>query len=155
MTIHYTGVPNRFGFADWQRGKGDDSTWAGGMCACVHALIHHFCGPVLKGSRPGSGPWGWGPLHHTLHPNADIDRWYLPPRNGGRGLLKIKQTVEEEKHTLVDYIKDSQEQALMQIKHWNLLNVQERKHEYWNNVMKTRTKCWQGKVLCSQFQIYR
>ena len=36
--------------------------------------------------------------HHTLHPQSDIDRLYLVRRTGGRGLLQIRQTVEEEIH---------------------------------------------------------
>ena len=34
--------------------------------------------------------------HRTLHPQSDIDRLYLLQRIGGRGLLQIRQTVEEE-----------------------------------------------------------
>lgn len=43
---------------------------------------------------------------------SDIDRLYMPSRNRHRGLLQITQTVEEKKHALADYLKDSQEQGL-------------------------------------------
>lgn len=36
------------------------------------------------------------------------------------------QTNKEEKHVLADYIKDSQQQALMHIKKGSLLNIQEK-----------------------------
>ena len=39
---------------------------------------------------------------HTLHPLSDIDRLYLPRRIWGRGLLQIRQTVEEEIRNLVN-----------------------------------------------------
>lgn len=36
-------------------------------------------------------------------------------------LLQVKQIILEEQHALADYGKDSQEQALIQVKNWNLL----------------------------------
>ena len=50
--------------------------------------------------------------HHTLHPQSDLNRLYLPRQAGGRGLLQIKQTVEEEKRALNDYIKNCTVHAL-------------------------------------------
>ena len=46
--------------------------------------------------------------HHALHAHNDVDRLYLPRQAGGRGLLQIRQTVEEEKRALNDYIKTAQ-----------------------------------------------
>ena len=39
--------------------------------------------------------------HHALHPQSEIDRLYLPRQAGGRGLLQIRQTIEEEKRALL------------------------------------------------------
>ena len=50
--------------------------------------------------------------HHTLHPQSDVDRLYLPRQAGGRGLLQIRQTAEKEKRALNDYIKNNTEHAL-------------------------------------------
>ena len=47
--------------------------------------------------------------NHALHPQSDVDRLYLPRQTGGRGLLQVKQTVEEEKRALNDYIKNRTE----------------------------------------------
>lgn len=58
------------------------------------------------------------------------------------------QTVKEERLALADYVKGNQEQA--QVKIWNLLNEQERKHEYQNNALKC-TEYWQEKALYNQF----
>lgn len=43
-------------------------------------------------------------------------------------LLQVEQTVKEGKDALAAYIKDIQEQILMQVKNWNwnLLNMQEK-----------------------------
>lgn len=56
-------------------------------------------------------------------------------------LFQVKQTVEEEHHALADYVKDSHEQTLLQVKYWNLLSVQETKLGYRNKVMKTKAEC--------------
>lgn len=40
-----------------------------------------------------------------------------------QSLLQVKQTVKEAKHALVDFVKDNQEQMLIQVKNWNLLKV--------------------------------
>jgi len=42
--------------------------------------------------------------NHTLHPQSDIERLYLPRKKGGRGLLQVKQTVEEEKQALKENV---------------------------------------------------
>ena len=46
--------------------------------------------------------------HHALHPQSGVDRLYLPRQAGARGLSQIRQTVEEEKRALIDYIKIAQ-----------------------------------------------
>lgn len=61
--------------------------------------------------------------------------------------MQVKQTIKEERHSLVDYVNDSQGQACMQVKNGNFLNAQERKHEYQNYVIKTQTESWQGKTV--------
>ena len=65
--------------------------------------------------------------HHALHPQNDVDRLYLPKQAGGRGLLQIGQTVEEEKRALNDYIKNSTEHALKAVSEEELLKVNESK----------------------------
>ena len=61
--------------------------------------------------------------HHALHPQSDVDRLYLPRQAGGRGLLQIRQTVEEKKRGLNDYIKNSIEHALKADSNEKLLKV--------------------------------
>lgn len=60
-----------------------------------------------------------------------------------QGFTSSQQTVKTEKHALADYIKVNQEYALMQVKNWKLLNVQETKYEYQNNIIKIQIECWQ------------
>ena len=68
--------------------------------------------------------------NHTLHPQSDVDRLYLPRQTGGQGLLQVKQTVEEEKRALNDYIKNSIENYLKEVTKEEILKVQETKKEY-------------------------
>ena len=58
-----------------------------------------------------------------LHPQSDIDRLYLPRRIVGRGLLQIRQTVEEEIRNLSEYISSSTESALKEVITEGLLTV--------------------------------
>ena len=53
--------------------------------------------------------------NHALHSQSDVDRLYLPRQTGGRGLLQVKQTVEEEKRALNDCIKNSTENYLKEV----------------------------------------
>ena len=85
--------------------------------------------------------------HHALHPQSDVDRLYLPRQAGGRGLLQIRQTVEEEKRALNDYIKNSTEHALKAVSDEELLKVNESKSEYYKKELKNRQERWQSKSL--------
>ena len=51
----------------------------------------------------------------ALHPQSDVDSLYLPRKMGSRGLVQVKQTVEEEKRALGEYINFSNEAALKKV----------------------------------------
>ena len=76
--------------------------------------------------------------HNALHPQIDVDRLYLPRPAGGRGLLQIRQTVEEEKRALNYYIKNSAEHALKAVSNEELLKVKKSKSEYDKKELKNR-----------------
>ena len=67
--------------------------------------------------------------NHALHPQSGVDRLYLPRQTGGQGLLQVKQTVEEEKRALNDYIKNNTENYLKEVAKEEILKVQETKKE--------------------------
>ena len=89
--------------------------------------------------------------HRTLHPQSDIDRLYLPRRIGGRGLLQIRQTVEEEIRNLSEYISSSTESALKEVITEGLLTVEDTKKEYKRKEMRNRQERWQNKALHGQY----
>ena len=69
----------------------------------------------------------------------------------GRGLLQIKQTVEEEKRARNDYIKNSTEHALKTVSNEELLKVNESKSEYHKKELKNRQERWQSKLIHGQY----
>ena len=76
--------------------------------------------------------------HCTLDPQSDIDRLYLPRRIGGRDLLQIRQTVEDEIRNLSENISNSTESALKEIITEGLLTVEDTKKEYKRKEMRNR-----------------
>ena len=80
-----------------------------------------------------------------------MDRLYLPRQAGGRGLLQIRQTVEEEKRALNDYIKNSTEHVLKAFSDEELLKVNESKSEYHKKELKNCQEQWQSKPLHGQY----
>ena len=49
-------------------------------------------------------------MHNALHPKSDIDRLYLPKREGGRGLISVADAVTITIVGLDSYVRDSTEQ---------------------------------------------
>ena len=89
--------------------------------------------------------------HHALHPQSDVDRLYLPRQVGERGLMQIKQIVEEEKRALNDFIKKSTEHTLKIVSDEELLKANESKSECHKKELKNRQERWQSKPLHSQY----
>ena len=89
--------------------------------------------------------------HRTLDPQSDIDRLYLLRRIGGRGLLQIRQTVEEEIRNLSEYISSSTESTLKEVITEGLLTVADAKKEYKRKKMRNRQERWQNKELHGQY----
>src|SRR6185436_7886221 len=65
--------------------------------------------------------------HHALHPQSDVDRLYLARNEGGRGLLQVRQSVEEEECALTHYVSDSAEPAMKEVNKEGLLKPSEQK----------------------------
>ena len=88
--------------------------------------------------------------HHALHPQSDVDRLYLLRQAGGRGLLQIRQIVEE-KRALNNLIKNSSEHALKAVSDEELLKVNESKSEYLKKELKNCQERWQSELLHGQY----
>ena len=49
------------------------------------------------------------PMHKALHSKDDVDRLYVPRKEGGRGLASIEDSVDISIQRLEDYIKNTKE----------------------------------------------
>lgn len=90
-------------------------------------------------------------MHKALHPKSDVDRLYLPRKNGGRGLLNIEDTVEQAKVSLDNYVESSLEEFLVAAR-----NVSDRGEVEDVKIFKERKKGersrkWREKPLYGQF----
>jgi len=53
-------------------------------------------------------------IHGQHHPKADVDRLYVPRKQGGRGLMKLEAAHAVEITKLVEYV-DRKEDPLIQV----------------------------------------
>ena len=89
--------------------------------------------------------------NRALHPQSDVDRLYLPRKIGGRGLIQIKQTVEEEKRALEEYVSSSNEAALKKVAKEKLFEETTTKKQFKEEEMNIRRERWQCKPLHGQY----
>ena len=82
--------------------------------------------------------------HHALHHLFPLTSWWTRT-------VSIKQTVEEEKRALNDFIKNRTEHALKAVSDEELLKVNESKSEYHMKGLKNRQERWQSKPLHGQY----
>ncbi|XP_047475423.1 uncharacterized protein LOC125029527 [Penaeus chinensis] len=69
-------------------------------------------------------------MNRMYHPQSDIDRLYIPRKEGGRGLLSIVECVENEEHSLSLYVDQSEEMLLKLVKSEGILPEYEEPREY-------------------------
>ena len=51
-------------------------------------------------------------MHNGLHPRSDVDRVYIPRKEGGRGLMCVEDTVKAN-IGLERYVKESKERLIV------------------------------------------
>ena len=51
-------------------------------------------------------------MHNALHPKSNVDRRYIPRKEGGRGLQGVEETVNLTNLGLENYVKESRERLL-------------------------------------------
>ena len=55
-------------------------------------------------------------MHKTLHPRDDVDRLYVPGKEGGRGLASIEDSVDTSIQRLEDYIEKHERELIAAIR---------------------------------------
>ena len=84
-------------------------------------------------------------MHKTLHPRDDVDRLYVPRKEGGRGLTSIEDSDDTSIQRLEDYIKKLERGLITAIRN-NTDNTID------NRMTKIRKQKWEGKQLHGRFK---
>ena len=92
-------------------------------------------------------------LYGALHPQADVDRLYVTRREGGRGMISIRECVEAEEHSLSKYIANTEEELLKAARSEGLLQAWDGHTEDQRKRRKQsdRLEAWENKPLHGQF----
>ena len=75
----------------------------------------------------------------------------MPRNEGGRGLLQVKQIVEEEKRASCDYIQNSTENAVKAVSQEHTLSIKGPKQYYRQEDIKKRRDIWQTNARHGQY----
>ena len=84
-------------------------------------------------------------MHKALHPRDDVDRLYVPRKEGGRGLASIEDNVDTSIQRLEDYIEKHERELITAIRN-NTDNTID------NRMTKTRKQKLEGKQLHGRFK---
>ena len=84
-------------------------------------------------------------MHKALHPRDDVDRLYVPRKEGGRGLASIEDKVDTSIQRLEDYIEKHER--------WLITAIRKNTDNTIDNRMTiTRKQKWVGKQLHGRFK---
>ena len=84
-------------------------------------------------------------MHKALHPRDNVDRLYVPRKEGERGLASIEDSVDTSIQRLEDYI-EKHERGLISAIRNNTDNTID------NRMTRTRKQKWEGKQLHGRFK---
>ena len=89
-------------------------------------------------------------IYGALHPNSDVDRLYIPRKEGGRGLLSIKDCVELAIRALEVYVHGSEE-SMIQAARGDKIDGLEAASVLKRSKKEKRLEDWEEKVLHGQY----
>ena len=84
-------------------------------------------------------------MHKALHPRDNVDRLYVPRKEGGRGLASIEDSNDTSIQRLEDYVEKCERWLITAIRN-NSDNTID------NRMTKTRKQKWEGKQLHGRFK---
>ena len=91
-------------------------------------------------------------MNRMLHSRSNVGRLYIPRKEGGRGLLGIRDCVEQEEINLWKYVNESSEKLLEEVKFAQILRDQEETvGERKKRNTEKRKEEWKEKVLHGKF----
>ena len=89
-------------------------------------------------------------IYGALHPKSDVDRLYIPRKEGGRGLISIKDCVELAIRGLEVYV-HGYEERLIQAARGDKIDGLEAASVLKRSKIEKRLKDWEEKVLHGQY----
>ena len=118
------------------------NTWA--------VLLVRYSGPFLKWTRDELRQTDQRirklmTMHKALHHRDDMDKLYVPRKEGGRGLASIEDRVDTSIQRLQDYIEKHERRLITAIRN-NPDNTIDKR------MTKTRKQKWEGKQLYGRFK---
>ena len=90
-------------------------------------------------------------MHNTLHPKSNVDRFYLPRKDGGRGLLGVDDAVPIASASLQRYVKRSTERVLSSLATLVDDEINEPEVDLKKQKRMERKESWKEKALHGQF----
>ena len=89
-------------------------------------------------------------MYGAFSMNSDVDRLYIPRRNGGRGLISVSFTIEHEKRNLSFHVHHSPD-VLMRLVASNVTHYQEDGKLYKESIILDHLRLLKDKPLHGQF----
>ena len=86
-------------------------------------------------------------MNRMLHPQSDVDRLYIPRKEGGRGLLGVEDCVQIEVESLAKYVSASDELLLQAVSKEHLITRQTCDQDTKKTRREERHKRWREKSL--------
>ena len=90
-------------------------------------------------------------MHNGLHPRSNVDRMYIPRKDGGRGLMRVEDTVTLAKIGLERYVKESKERLIIAARGDNENTEIDTGNEFKRRIRQERKTRWKEKTLHGQF----
>ena len=84
-------------------------------------------------------------IYQTLHPRSNVDTLDLPHSEGGKGLLRLEEWVNDEKRFLGKYLKMNEYEWLRSAWEEGLIKEDEDPKVYREKTSKSRMEEWQSK----------
>ena len=66
-------------------------------------------------------------VHRALHPQADVDRPYIPKNKGGSGIITVEDYVKIETESLKKYVESSKERLLNTVEREEIIGEEKTK----------------------------
>ena len=90
-------------------------------------------------------------MSDCAHTRSNVERLYLPRKEGGRGLIGIKECVRKERKTLYGYLRESTEWMLLSALKEGVVVKKENLQDYERRIKEEKVKNWKEKASHSEF----